>query len=128
MSYIYFLQNESFKIIFFFSTITCILGNTKTEFPHMQEEYTWIYIIQEKFHQQSQYHSLSYGKIEKLPEVENKNTTTMSQFQHKKTLSTMWASAWLCFLLKFHKNMKWQVKNPLIYRYMYCIMTRSVSK
>lgn len=52
----------------------------------MQEEYTWIYIIQEKFHQQSQYHSLSYGKIEKLPEVENKNTTTMSQFQHKENI------------------------------------------
>lgn len=50
-----------------------------------------IYIIQEKFHQQSQYHSLSYGKIEKLPEVENKTQQRHSFI--KKTKSTMWASA-----------------------------------
>lgn len=59
----------------------------------MQEEYTRIYIIQEKFHQQSQYHSLSYGKIEKLPEVENKTQQQCHSFNTKKTKVTMWASA-----------------------------------
>lgn len=78
------------KLFFFNNNIYS--WDTKTEFPHIHEEYTFIYIIQEKFHQQSQYHSLSYGKIEKLPEVENK-TQQCHSFNTQKTKVTVWASA-----------------------------------